>query len=495
MKQGSGFIALTLAVGLLGGLLSPRAQAQTATSAMLTVGSSGQFFGFQAGSFGSLSQNLSADGHTITAIYDSSNCGPLICTGNSFLSVGGFSSDPGTTWLNSVAVAGGKTLAGANATYSYSGGVSTWHWSGTTATAGLGLAAGTVPSVTVLLGGGAEGTILPKYQVVGLTYAPPGAKSTAVYSNGFQSGTSSTNTSSVKTGVTVKEVVMGGFSLFGILNGEVSNTASAGWQQMDSSTNTVTIAQQYSTGLNVPGPASSGVGVDHDFDTVYVWLNPAVDLEIYPNGGGITFLGYNWDARDSITGMDVIPLTIGQLRGTQAITDPDAITRLNRTWDTSLGALTSADFLAIAASDPFYVTPGFNPNTDTSGRYELPNGSDLILNYVPVPAGGQATAQTYTSSYTTTSAAGKSAQTTYSVGYSFEGNASASFVVGVGGKFSVSSTYAYTNGYSSNITSGTSQGANFTIVPPLASDDYVGPTAIQVWKDNVYGTFMFFPEN
>jgi len=224
-------------------------------------------------------------------------------------------------------------------------------------------------------------------------------------------------------------------------------------------------------------------------------LNPAVDLEIYPNGGGITFLGYNWDARDSITGMDVIPLTIGQLRGTQAITDPDAITRLNRTWDTSLGALTSADFLAIAASDPFYVTPGFNPNTDTSGRYELPNGSDLILNYVPVPAGGQATAQTYTSTYTTTSAAGKSAQTTYSVGYSFEGNASVSFVAAVGGKFSVSSTYAYTNGYSSNITSGTSQGANFTIVPPLASDGYLGPTAIQVWKDNVYGTFMFFPEN
>jgi hypothetical protein len=294
--------------------------------------------------------------------------------------------------------------------------------------------------------------------------------------------------------VTVTDAVSGGFNLFGILNGSATSTYTAGWEQTTSSNNTITLSQQYATGLVVPGPLSSTVGVDHDYDTVYVWLNPAVDLTIYPTGA-VSFTGYNWDARDTITGMDVIPITVGQLRGTQAITDPAVKTRLNRTWDPNLGALTSVDFLAIASSDPFYSTPAFNPNTDTTHRYELPNGNDLIFNYVPVAAGGQATGQTYTSSYSTTSMAGQSASTTYTLGYSIEGDASAQFILGVNNKIKVASTYAYTTGWSSSITSGTSQSANFTIYPPLSTDNYVGPTAIQVWKDNIFGTFMFYPEN
>ena len=265
------------------------------------------------------------------------------------------------------------------------------------------------------------------------------------------------NTSSFKAGITVTDEVSGGFDLFGILNGTTTTTYAAGWEQMGSSSNTITLAQQYT--------------------------------------GAVALTGYKWDARDTVTGMDVIGLTVGQLRGTQTITDPAVKTRLNRVWDPNLGALTSVDFLAIAATDPFYHTPGFNPNTDTTHRYELPNGNDLIFNYVPVPAGGQATGRAYTSMYNTTSVAGKSASTTYTVGYALEGAASATFIAALAGKIKVSSTYPYTTGWSSTVTSGTTQSANFTIYPPLAADNYVGPTAIQVWKDNVFGTFMFYPEN
>jgi hypothetical protein len=494
MKKGISFLLLPVAVALLGSSISSTATAQSASTTVVTA-STGPSppYGYKAGSFGSLSNKSTADGHTITALYDSSSCGKLLCISTSVFSVSGFSSSPGQAWLNSIAVTGGNTLTGAKATFGYAGGVATWTWNGAPANANLNIF-GTEP-VTIALGGGAKGAILPKYQVVGLTYAPPGAKSSATYASGFQSGTSTTNTSSFKAGVTISDQITGGVNLFGILNSGYTNTYTAGWEQMTSSTNTITVMEQYATGLVVPGPASSTLGVDHDYDTVYVWLNPAVNLVIYPNGGGVTFLGYSWDARDTITGMDVIPLTVGQLRGTQHITDPAELTRLKRTWDPNLGALTSADFLAIAASDPFYATPGFNPNTDTSHRYELPNGSDLIFNYVPVPVGGQPTGQTYTSSYTTTSTAGKSASTTYTVGYAIEGDASVTFVGALAGKVKVAATYTYVNGWSSNINSGTSQTANFTIYPPLASDDYLGPTAIQVWKDNVYGTFMFYPEN
>jgi hypothetical protein len=494
MKKGCKFLIFFCAAGLLSSGISPKANAQTTMT--VTIGSKSPDYGYVAGSYGSLSSATSADGHAITALYDFSTCGKITCFGSSVLSVGGFTADPGKTWLSSILlVATGKTLTEANATaYSYASGVSTWAWSGSTATTGLGFAAGsTTATVSLSLGGGAAGTILPKYQVVGLTYAPPGAKSTAAYSDGFQSGTSNTTTSSFKAGVTVATTVTAGVDLFGILNGATTNTFTAGWEQLQSSTNTATVADTYSTGLVVPGPLSSALGVDHDYDTVYIWLNPAVDLVVYPTG--VDFVGYNWDARDTITGMDVVSLTIGQLRGTQAITDTTLKARLNRTWDSALGALTSVDFLAIAVSDPFYNTPSFNPNTDTSHRYELPNSQDLIFNYIPAAPGAQPTSETYTSSYTTTSTAGKSASTTYTLGYSVEGGASAAFLVALSGKIKVTNTFSYTSGWSSNITSGTSQAANFTIVPPLATDNYTGPTAMQVWKDNLYGTFMFYPEN
>jgi hypothetical protein len=221
-------------------------------------------------------------------------------------------------------------------------------------------------------------------------------------------------------------------------------------------------------------------------------------VEVFPSSVNVGDLG--WDARDTITGMDVVPLTVGQLKGTQPI-PADLQARLNRTWDSSLGALTSADFQLLLHADPFVANPSFNPNTDTSGRYEFPRSgnpatpTDLIFNYIPAPAGVQPTAQTYTSSYTSTSSTGQTATDTYTVEYSIDGSASASFLVSVQAKLSSTAKFIWTNKWSSTVTGGTTQNANFTIVPPLASDNYTGPTAIQVWKDNVYGTFMFYPEN
>jgi hypothetical protein len=159
--------------------------------------------------------------------------------------------------------------------------------------------------------------------------------------------------------------------------------------------------------------------------------------------------------------------------------------------------LTSTDFLEIASADPFYANPQFNPNTVNSARYELPNGHDLIMNYIPATPGQQPTGYTYTSSYTTTTTEGQTATDMHSTSWSLDMNASVTFEKFYSASLAVgkSATYTTTNKNSSSITNGTSQGANFTIYGPAATDNYTGPTAIQVWKDNVYGTFMFFPEN
>lgn len=72
--------------------------------------------------------------------------------------------------------------------------------------------------------------------------------------------------------------------------------------------------------------------------------------------------------------------------------------------------------------------------------------------------------------------------------------ANVDFIVKFQAKLSFSTTFTTSNSASSTQSSSGTQSANFTIFPPVAADSYTGPTAIQVWKDNVYGTFMFYPE-
>lgn len=505
MKQGCKFLILPLVVGLLGSLMSSNAKAQQpASSFVVTVGTSSTNYGYEAGAFGSVSQNLSADGHTITEVYDSSVCGKLLCVSQSHVSVKGFSSDPGKTWLGSVAVENGNTLTGASATtYTYASGVSTWNWAGSPAAANLNFSSGTTPVVTLTLGGvWTTGVIFPKYKVVGLTYAPPGSKSSATYSNGFLSGNSTSNSSSFINSVTVTSKLSTGVDLFGYLSGTITNTASTSWTQEQDSNSSLNLQQQYTDGLQVPGPPLAGTvdqGVDHDYDTVYVWINPSDYLmfsgneavaggEYYDQRDGETPETCNGTTYAGITGMDVVPLTIGQLRGAQPITDECLLVRLSRPWDTALGGLTSTDFLAIAENDPFYVNSAFNPNTDTTGRFQAP-ADTTSFPFVP----GSAT-HTYSSASTSTSATGQTAKTTNTVSFTVSGHASAAFFASVGENFSVSDKITYTNQSSSTVTTGTSQTISYSVVAPAAGT-YSGATEIQVWKDNIYGTFMFFPEN
>jgi hypothetical protein len=451
--------------------------------------------------YGSISQGTTLEGYTFESMTTTTyGRGTQFVEGFGFSNV---SSDPGPNWLRSI-TCNGVTFTAANlwqGRYIYDATAHTLSYAWHTASVPLSNRIFNPPNAVMcqVVHSGNSGWIRPHYQVVGLTYAPPGARSSATYSNGFMSGTGTSNTATYNSGVTNKVSLSVGGNFFGVLNGKLTATYSSGWTQEQDSSSSLSIVEQNSTGLIVPGPSSSGVGVDHDYDTIYIWLNPEIFLELGKNAAYEG--GYGWDARDTITGMDVLPLTVGQLRGTQPISDPAVKQRLARTWDASLGGLTSVDLLAIAKADPFYLNPSFNPNTDTTHRYELPEtGSpatptDLIFNYIPVPPGGQPTGQTYASNYSSTSGSGQTAKDTHTVSYSIDATAGASFFATLSTDFSTTTTYSSSNQWSKTATNGTTQTMNFTIYPPLSSDNYTGPTAIQVWKDNVYGTFLFYPEN
>src|ERR1700722_10383028 len=455
MSRKMEFAGLLLLIGFCQSLISTayaQKNGELTDLVTVTVGESGASTGFATTStsptgiaFGSLNAPKTLDAYTYTSLHDITSSPKAGSVYNfTTLCFAGFAADPGQSWLVQ-ATASGHTYT-TPLGYSYVSGQACWNIKG----AGPAFEGHTSVAMTITHLSNA-GWIEPKWQVVGITYAPPGSKSTATYTSGFLSGTATSNTRTFKNTESVSDKITGGFNLFGFFDGGSTSTVAANWSQQQGSSTSIGITNQYATGLIVPGPASGADGVDHDYDTVYVWLNAAVQLAF--NGKIVGFGGYNWDARDPITGMDVVPLTVGQLRGGQTI--PAAVTaRLNRTWDASLGALTTVDLLAIAETDPFYANPSYNPNTDSLHRFDLPNGQDLIINYVPEPAGGQPTGETYTSQYSTTSQAGQTATQTFTTSYAIEGTVNAAFVLALGGSVTVSAQYMTTNEYSSTISSG-----------------------------------------
>jgi hypothetical protein len=80
---------------------------------------------------------------------------------------------------------------------------------------------------------------------------------------------------------------------------------------------------------------------------------------------------------DTVTGMDVIGLTVGQLRGTQPISGG-----YTGPVESDLGSESRrADFRGLSghcSHGCVYTSPGFNPNTDTSNRFEQPAAAPQI---------------------------------------------------------------------------------------------------------------------
>lgn len=313
-----------------------------------------------------------------------------------------------------------------------------------------------------------------KFQILGVDYAPPGSRSTVTYGGNTMLGTSTTNTQSWATDVSLTATSPMGQDFGGSTVVDYTQSSTS------TSSNAITITDG-NTEI-IPGPASSAAGVDHDYDVIWVWLNPIAELQIYSSTNLKWQYAYN--PEDDADEMEVIPLYVIWLKNPSLIPS-NVAARLARSWDTTgLGGLTAADYATILAADPFADNSAFNPNTDTSGRFDLEGGE--TISYEPPPAGGQPITSTQTESTQITSTLGQSATHSYSVAVS--ATQMTPYV-----NFTESGKYTTTDGWSSIINNGTTKTASLSITGPSYSDDYTGPTVFQVWRDNVYGSYMFYP--
>ncbi len=333
------------------------------------------------------------------------------------------------------------------------------------------------------------GYIMPKYQVAGVYYAAPGNKngsrSGVQYGSSFNNGISTSNTKTWNTTETVTLTLDGG--LFGLIG--TGNTKAVGWTQTNDSTTSVAITSSQQLTTSIQGPTATD-GLNHDYDVIWVWLNPVVGVAASSTFLSTSNFGYN--SLDSL-GMDVMPLTVGELKQLAAGISPSAIPslvgsagRLARTWNTGTGALQPSNYSAILKSDPFAQNSAFNPAA-SSGRYDAVG---VTVNYVPAPQGGSQICQTYSVSSTSTSTVGQTATDSNSVSTEVSGNLNLAKLVT--GKYAVKGTYTYSNKWGQTANTGSGQTASETICGPAYQDAYAGNSAFTVWKDNVYGTFALY---
>jgi hypothetical protein len=359
------------------------------------------------------------------------------------------------------------------------------------------------------------GYINPKYVIVGVTYAPPGPLSYVSYQNSTLVGNTTSTNNTFTNGTNLTVSVSSGISAWGV-TGAVTNTESTEYTQTSTASNETTISKQTTVTDITKGTGDAFHPVNHDFDTIWLWLNP---LFIYTVDayGNLIWNGYGYDSHDpsGSGGLDVFPVLVGVLNGHFG-PDPSVQQVLSRTWVTSYEpsitwpsgegpGLTSADIAQILQADPFtsgYTLPSSLPPTSSDGRFtQLPYPPNPIPYTQAGPGNGGGETRMYSAVNVDSHVVGIGTSTSFKQTFGRDSSLSANFWLTFSSKVTETQTLQWTQGWMSKLTTTTTLTDAFSITGPPCSASlpcvptYAGPGQFIAYQDNQYGTFMFYPSN
>lgn len=348
-------------------------------------------------------------------------------------------------------------------------------------------------------------SIHPKYVIVGVTYAPPGPSSYVQYtqSNLFGTTISDSQTYSAQTSLTT---TASAGSLPGWISGKLQVSAGSSATQTRTSSNATTLSFTNLSSYKVMGPPSPPVSINtpinHNYDVIWLWLNPVAMYSVATNY--VQFNGFAYNEAD-LAGVDIYPVLVGQLNGSIPM-DPSLVQELSRSWASVQTfpagdgpGLTLADFANILASDPFTNSAySVSPSATTSGdkRFTL-TGSTSVNGGAPaqsfIYAPGTVT-ETYSNTYvnSTLASSGVTNQTAQTYGVDFTVTATTQYGI-YSLDLKTSNTQTWTYQQSKSLTNTSTQIDLLSLGTPCASCAYTGPTVFEVYQDNIFGTFMFNP--
>ena len=116
---------------------------------------------------------------------------------------------------------------------------------------------------------GQDRPLFPKYQVLGVIYAPPGANSSVSYMNSTQVGSSHSIVSDSSTLTTQTQSNTSSFHLFGFGYSNTSTTSDS-WMSAYENSSSQSLQTTKGNGISVNGATSSGLGVLRDNDLIVV---------------------------------------------------------------------------------------------------------------------------------------------------------------------------------------------------------------------------------
>ncbi|HYW23940.1 MAG TPA: hypothetical protein VE953_07215 [Terriglobales bacterium] len=313
----------------------------------------------------------------------------------------------------------------------------------------------------------------PKYLVLGCAYPPPGASSSVDYGTSTTLGSRLSFGASLQSGVTQSTTQTIGDTL--------SIGSSSSFSQKFQDSTTTTVEKTTSNDIIIPGPSNSQNGIDHNADLCFVWLNPTFRVA----AGSFTSLllsGFDVDPRDPVSpSMDVVQLTIGELKGLSPI-DPGDASRLQRSWSPT-GPLTPDDFTAIRGRDPF----ADGGTAIDPARFDLLPG--VTFDYRPAAPGSQPITQKFTIRLQAATAASASFMFTSGTRFDMSVTTSSSQLI----KNTLKDTNSQSLDITSSVSLDASTSANQTISLSLTGPPtgWQGPTALQAYQDNMFGTLLF----
>ncbi len=363
--------------------------------------------------------------------------------------------------------------------------------------------------------------VLPKYQILNITYAPPGPNSSVSYQTAGMVTTTLSDSASYANSVnkSISLEVSGGIPIFS--SSSLTLSQSSGTTQTLTSKNDIAVGISTTILGKTSGPALTPAGVtpavtvnttiDHDYDSVTLWLNPVALYYVGANQGSstqVTLLGLASDDTDTnVVGMDTATVLMGYLNGHFPM-PAGLATQLARGWANhgqtppvdGVG-LTQADFAQILAADP-YMNPAYPFNyangyggtrTSPDGRYTLvstANGNPSSFSY-----GDNITSSTLTFGYTNVSTTTNTSTSEQSITYGVSLSLGVSGVVAsLKATLADSTKQTWTHTTSSSVATSTAITNALTLAPPCTQPGcYTSFPTIEVFQDNLYGTFMFFP--
>lgn len=366
------------------------------------------------------------------------------------------------------------------------------------------------------------GYIDPKFIVVGVTYAPPGPSSSTwvSYGNSTTIGTTNSLSNSFMGGDTYSVSLSSGFSIPLVGSAKITDSYSTTSSETTKNTSSVTMTFETSTAEKTFGTGSYWAPVDNDYDTIWVWLNPALIFTV--SGDKVTWNGYGIDDTDQ-PGMDIVGIPLGYLNGKFGTMPPDIQTSLNRTWAASQlpagqnPAVTSAYYAQIASADPFSVSTygpeyiGADPPTPQTADYRFTMSActgDQSFDYIQAAPSQSPAIYTCTLTYTNTSTQAQDITSTYSQTYSVDSAFTGSgFLSSFSSDVKNSDTLTWTTEEQNSISNSTTSTASLSVqgppcnnqVPeqgpciPVYDSSGTEPVQFYIYEDNMYGTFMFAP--